>query len=257
MSTDLLIRCSSLGKIMAEPRSKSEGQLSKGAKTYIQSLAAQAIFGVEFEISSKQLEKGIRCEPDAIALINRVRGLQLVKNSERRDDGLITGECDLFDPRARIGHDAKCSWSVATFPIVTAACEDKDYDWQMRGYMKLWDASEWVVDYVLLDTPEDLIGYEPQSMHFVSHIPEHHRITSWTVRRDLALEDAMAEKVRAARAYMAEVIREFDVLHRQGQPAPVIDPMTPPWDLPAPPAAAVPAPAPAPVAPQALVAQLF
>ena len=52
-------RCSSLGKLMTEPRSKSEGVLSVGAKTYIRELAAQEIFGVEFEVSSKAIEKGI------------------------------------------------------------------------------------------------------------------------------------------------------------------------------------------------------
>ncbi len=51
-------RCSSIGKLMTEPRSKSEGVLSVGAKTYIRELAAQEIFGVDFEVSSKYIEKG-------------------------------------------------------------------------------------------------------------------------------------------------------------------------------------------------------
>jgi hypothetical protein len=232
MNTDLLIRCSSLGKIMTEPKSKSEGPLSKGAKTYIRELAAQAIFGVDFEISSKQIEKGLRMEAEAIALLNRVRGLSLAKNTERRTDGFLTGECDLFDASARRGHDMKCSWSIATFPIVTEACIDKDYEWQMRGYQRLWDAQEWEVNYALLDTPEDLIGFESQSLHFVRHYPEHMRLTTWTVTRDRAIDEQIDAKVRAAREYMAQVIREFDVQHRQGRPAPVIDDMTPPWDRP-------------------------
>ena len=55
-------RCSSIGKLMTEPRSKSEGVLSVGAKTYIRELAAQEIFGVDFEVSSKYIEKGIEAE---------------------------------------------------------------------------------------------------------------------------------------------------------------------------------------------------
>lgn len=94
-------RCSSLGKLMTEPRSKSEGPLSVGAKTYIRELAAQEIFGVEFEISSKQIEKGIEVEGDSIDLLNSVRGLSLVKNVERRSNDFITGECDLFDAEAK------------------------------------------------------------------------------------------------------------------------------------------------------------
>lgn len=210
---DLLIRCSSIGKLMTEPKTKAEGPLSVGAKTHIRSLAAQAIFGVDFEVSSKEMEKGNLMEPEAIELLNRVRGLELVKNTERRENAWITGECDLFDPAARRGHDLKCSWSVATFPLVIVDCEDKLYEWQMRGYMWLWDADSWEVNYALLTTPEHLAKWEPASMHFVDHIPEHMRLTTWTVHRDAEKEAAMVEKVKAARGYYAEVIAEFARLH--------------------------------------------
>lgn len=217
---DVKFRCSSIGKLMTEPRSKSEGPLSAGAKTYIRQLAAQEIFGVDFEISSKEIEKGITVEPDSIALLNRVRGLSLVKNTERRTNDWITGECDLFDAAARRGHDLKSSWSIKTFPLVVKDCEDSLYEWQMRGYLWLWDAETWEVNYALVNTPDNLIGYEPQSLHFVDHIPEHHRITTWTVTRDRAKEEAMVEKIRHARRYFAEVIEEFDRTHRLGDPLP-------------------------------------
>lgn len=220
---DLLIRCSSIGKLMTEPRTKSEGPLSVGAKTHVRELAAQVIFGVDFTFSSKETEKGIQCEPDSIALLNEVRGLALTKNTERRNNGLWTGECDLFNAARRRGHDLKTSWSVKTFPICVEACEDKLYEWQMRGYMALWDADEWSVDYALVNTPEQLIGYEPATLHYVDHIPAHHRLTSWVIQRDRAKEEAMAEKVRLARAYFLEVIEEFDRTHRAGdlpQPTP-------------------------------------
>ncbi len=210
---DYKFRCSSIGKLMTEPRTKAEGPLSVGAKTYIRELAAQEIFGIEFEFSSKETEKGIEVEDESIALLNRVRGLDLVKNAERRSNDFITGECDLFDAPGRRGHDLKSSWSAKTFPIVVADCEDKLYEWQMRGYMALWDASEWEVDYALVDTPERLIGFDPLPLHVVSHIPEHMRLTSWTIERDLEKEAAMFQKVIHARAYMAEVIAEFDRSH--------------------------------------------
>lgn len=235
---DLLIRCSSIGKLMTEPRTKSEGPLSVGAKTHVRELAAQVIFGVDFTFSSKETEKGIQCEPDSIALLNEVRGLALTKNTERRNNGLWTGECDLFNAPRRRGHDLKTSWSVKTFPICVEACEDKLYEWQMRGYMALWDADEWSVDYALVNTPEQLIGYEPATLHYVDHIPAHHRLTSWVIQRDRAKEEAMAEKVRLARAYFLEVIEEFDRTHRAGdlpQPTPAaptvaVAPASPPKD---------------------------
>ena len=209
-------RCSSLGKLMTEPKSKTE-VLSVGAKTYIRELAAQEIFGVDFEVSSKYLEKGIEVEGDSIDLLNSVRGLSLVKNTERRSNEFITGECDLFDASAKRGHDIKTSWSIATFPITVADCEDKLYEWQMRGYMALWDAEEWEVNYCLVDTPERLIAFEPMDLHVVSHLPEWMRVTTWTIKRDIEKEAAIFEKVKAANEYMKLVLQEFDQTHAANQ----------------------------------------
>ncbi len=210
-------RCSSLGKLMTEPRSKSEGVLSVGAKTFIRELAAQEIFGVEFEVSSKAIEKGIEVEGDSIDLLNSVRGLSLFKNTDRKSNDFITGECDLFDAEAKRGHDIKSSWSIATFPITVADCEDRLYEWQMRGYMALWDADEWEVNYCLVDTPDRLIGFEPMPLHVVSHLPEWMRVTTWTVKRDLEKEAAIYEKVKAANEYLNLVINEFDQTHAANQ----------------------------------------
>lgn len=215
MTLNIKIRCSAIGKIMAEPKSKTDGILSVGAKTYIRELAAQEIFGVDFEISSKHMEKGILVEQDGIDLLNFVRGLNLKKNTERRSDEYITGECDLFDEAAMRGHDLKCSWSLATFPICEADCKDSAYEWQMRGYMRLWAADEWEVNYAMVDTPEELIRHEPAQMHIVSHIPEHMRLTSWVIKRDLEKEDRMVEKVIAAREYLSQVVWEFDRTHQE------------------------------------------
>lgn len=208
-----LFRCSSLGKLMTEPKSKSE-VLSVGAKTYIRELAAQDILGIDFEVSSKYMEKGIVCENDSIALLNSVRGLYLVKNAERKANEWITGEADLFDAQRKRGHDIKTSWSAQTFPILPIDCEDKLYEWQMRGYMMLWNAEEWEVNYCLVDTPDELIGYEPIQMHKVSHIPERMRVTTWTVKREAEKEAAIVEKVKAAREYYAQVIAEFEESHK-------------------------------------------
>lgn len=215
--SDLIIRCSSLGKIMTEPRSKSSGPLSEGAKSYVRELAAQAILGIDFVIQSRQFDKGNACEAEAIELINRVRGLALVKNAERRTAHGISGECDLFDAATREGRDAKCAWNASTFPITTADIHSGStatlYEWQCRGYMLLWDAPRWHIDYVLVDTPPELIGYEPPSLHVVSHVPEHMRLTTWTIERDADKEALIAAKVAAARAYYAEVLAEFERTH--------------------------------------------
>jgi hypothetical protein len=138
---EIKFRCSSIGRLMTEPKTKAEGPLSVGAKTFIRELAAQEILGVDFEVSSKEMEKGILCEADAIALVGRVRALDLEKNTDRRSDDYFMGECDVFHSPTREGRDTKCSWSAKTFPISQTDCQDRLYEYQMRAYMRLWDAT--------------------------------------------------------------------------------------------------------------------
>lgn len=223
---EVLFRASMIGKLMTEPRSKSEGPLSQGAKSAIRDLAAQHIFGIDFEVSSREMEKGNECEPDSIALLNRVRGMTLEKNTERRNNGYISGECDLFNEPWSEGYDLKTAWSAATFPILPediGGTVRNLYEWQARAYAALWDADRWHIAYALVNTPERLVKYEPITLHCVDHIPEHMRLTVWTIERDADKEAAMLEKVKHARTYYAEVIAEFDHTHRalelQAEPA--------------------------------------
>lgn len=199
---------------MTEPKTKAEGDLSMGARTFLRNLAKEAIFGVEIEVSGKEIEKGLRVENEAIALLNKVRGLNLSKNTERRNNRFITGECDLYDAPRRRGHDLKSSWSIKTFPGWVVDCVSPLYDWQMRGYMMLWDADVWEVNYALVNTPEDLMRNEPMELHMVEHIPPKHRLTTWVIERDLMKEAQIREKVEAARWYYGQLIREFDAAHQ-------------------------------------------
>lgn len=211
----LLIRCSALSKIMTEPKTKSEGILSIGAKSAIREMAAQAIFGVDFEIKDRKLEKGTLCEPDAIALVNGVKGLMLAKNTERRWNQWLTGECDLIDTAAKRGHDTKCSWSIQTHPLCPEDIESgqrKSYEWQARGYMMLWPGiDEWEFDHCLVNTPEHLIGYDSPTLHRVDHISPEHRLTSWSVKRDAEAEALIKTKCEAAQAYYIDFMRTFDL----------------------------------------------
>lgn len=211
---DIRFRCSSLGHLMTEPRTRAEGDLSIGARSYIRQLVKEELFSVEFEVSSKETDKGIAVENTAIALLNKVRGLNLAKNTERRRNEWITGECDLFDAHRRRGHDIKAPWSLKTFPAWTVDAIDPLYDWQMRGYMMLWDADEWEVNYVMVNTPHELIRNEPMDQHLVDHIPPHHRLTTWVIERDFQKESLIRHRCEAASAYYEQLIREFDDTHR-------------------------------------------
>lgn len=212
--SEIVFRCSSLADIMADPKTKAEGILSKGAKSAVRALAKQALYGVEFTFGSKETEKGAEVEPESLALLNRVRGLSLVKNTERRTRNGLTGEPDAVDLARGVGHDVKSAWSIKTFNAFEVDCEDKTYEWQMRGYMALWGLDQWEVNYCLVDTPERLIGYEDIQLHLVSHIPEHLRVTTWVIDRDAELEAKIFQKIDAATAYYYQCLRDFDRGHQ-------------------------------------------
>lgn len=203
-------RASSLGLIMTEPKTKDE-TLSVGAKTYIESLAKQLVYGYDDEVSSKYLEKGIAVEDQAIELYNSVFFSSHVKNAERKTNDWITGECDIVTPPKII--DIKSPWSLATFPATIAAGKDKGYEWQGRAYMWLWDKPEFEIAYCLVNTPEELIGYEREELHIVDHITPELRITRVPYSRDTALEEKIKSKCEAANAYLDLVVRQIAEEH--------------------------------------------
>ena len=79
----------------------------------------------------------------------------------------------------------------------------------MRGYTWLYDRDCAIVDYCLVDTPEDLIGYEQRDLHIVSHINPIHRVRSITYNRDGQKEQLIIDKVTAAREYYNELLEQL------------------------------------------------
>lgn len=206
----LRIRCSSLSRIMTEPKSKDE-VLSVGAKTYIEDLAKEFVYGYVRSVSSKEMEKGQIVEGQSIALINEVCFTNYTKNTERRTNDWITGECDIYTGQKII--DVKSSWSLPTFPATMFAGKDKDYEWQLRGYMMLWEADLSELNYCLVNTPDELIRFEDPAMHYVDHIDPSLRLTRVPYSRDLKFEDAIKSKVEAAREYFDRTVELIGVEH--------------------------------------------
>jgi hypothetical protein len=204
------IRCSSLSKIMTEPKSKEE-VLSVGAKTYVEELAKQFVYNFEKDVTAKEMEKGLIVEQQCIDLLNEVLFTQFVKNTERRTNDWLTGECDIFTGRKI--HDIKAPWSLSTFPATVFAGRNKDYEFQLRGYMMLWDVDESEIDYCLVSTPDELIRYEPEAIHYVDHIDPMLRVTRVPYKRDKALEEKIKQKVDAAREYFDQIVQTIAEEH--------------------------------------------
>ncbi len=204
--TPFKFRASSLATIMTEPKTKGDA-LSAGAKTELNLIAKELVYGFNRSFSSKYTEKGTMVEPDALALYNSVFFTSHTKNTERRTNDWITGECDIYTGEKVI--DLKSSWSLPTFPATAAEGKDTTYEWQIRAYLWLWDCPEGEVAYCLVDTPPDLIGWESEDLHYVSEIPEVLRVTRVPYKRDKALEDRIKFKVDAANAYLNQLVKQI------------------------------------------------
>jgi hypothetical protein len=203
----MLIRCSSLPKIMTASRSKSEA-LSETAKSYIKSIAKQDYFGYTTELNNKYVTKGIQCEEQSIELLNDVLFTNYEKNTERKTTELLTGECDIYTPELII--DIKTSWSFDTFPATPSDINIKDYEYQLRGYMYLYGVERAALAYCMVNTPSDLIGYESEDLHRVRDTPIQSLVTMLTIERDYQLEQEMLERSAAAIEYYKTYINDIE-----------------------------------------------
>jgi hypothetical protein len=204
-------RASSLGEIMTDPKKKGD-VLSVGAVTAVTQLAKEFVYGYDYQVSGKYMEKGLQVEDRSIALLNEVLFTNYTKNTERKTNEWVTGECDIFTG-SKI-HDIKSAWSLQTFPVVAFQGEDKTYEWQGRAYMMLWDVDEFEIDYCLVNTPDHLIGYEDPSLHIVEHIAPELRVTRVIYKRDKELEDKIVTKVTAAQKLYVELIEQIGNEHK-------------------------------------------
>ena len=130
----LKIRCSSIGKIMTNSRSKTE-TLSKTCKTYLQELAVEEMYGKRKEFSSRYTDKGNQVEDDGIKLCESVLDLGFMyKNEEHFENDYLTGTPDV---NTDIILDVKSSWDATTFPFFAEDIPNRDYFFQLQGYIAL------------------------------------------------------------------------------------------------------------------------
>jgi len=223
----MLFRCSQLGKLMTNSRSKSE-VLGATAKAVIEEQFLWDTYGIKKEFWSKFTDKGIEMEDEAIQFAADVLGWGLVyKNTERFNNEWITGEPDvLFDDLLA---DIKCSWDGSTFPFFAKDIPNKDYYYQLQGYMWLTDKQESELVYCLMDTPLEIVRDEirrahwkanliddddtlieaVESQHSFSHIPKEKRVKRFIIQRDEKAIEQIKERVEVAREYYEQLKTEL------------------------------------------------
>ena len=225
---ELLFRCSSLGKLMTDPRTKSE-TLSETAKSYIQDLFKERELGIYKEFSSRYTDKGLEMEDEAIQFASEVLNWDfVVKNEVRFNNEWLTGEPDINTDNLLA--DIKCSWSGSTFPLFDETLKNKDYYYQLQGYMMLTghDTSELV--YCLMNTPHQIVEDEVrrqhwklnlidedlevrqavQEMHNFDQIPNNLRVKRFIVQKDEAAQEKIKERVEVAREYYNQLLTQIN-----------------------------------------------
>ena len=139
-------------------KQKATPELPETAKTYCKDWIKEQLYGKRKDIKSKYLEKGILAEDDAISLVIDVEELDYnEKNEEYFSNEFMTGTPDLIYDNLIV--DTKCSYDCFTFPLFISEI-DKDYHYQLQGYMELTGARKAMLSYCLIDMPLGMIEKE-------------------------------------------------------------------------------------------------
>jgi hypothetical protein len=232
MNVDLsttLIRCSSLSCLFTEPKlkvDKEAGNLSQTAKTHLIEVYARELWGVERDIVTRQMQKGIEAESESLVLLSVVEGEFYEKNQIRESNEWVTGHADIVTDDLII--DVKTSWDAFSFlPKLTEEISS-NYYYQLQGYMWLYDRPKARISYCLVDTPENIIRGEKyrllRAMDVVSeedpvylaaaaklesnmkfgHIPPSLRVINHFVDRNDEIIAQIPDKVDKARDFLID-----------------------------------------------------
>lgn len=164
-ANNILIRCSSLGKIMTEPRDKKE-LLSETCKKELVKIFVTAKYGREKDIQSKYTNKGLMVEEDSLTLYSRFKKQIFFKNEDRLKNEFISGTPDVLPEEDRVVKDIKSSWDIFTFFAAENSAIKKEYYWQIQGYCELTKADSGRLAYCLINTPDMLIQDEKRKLQY-------------------------------------------------------------------------------------------
>lgn len=230
-----IFRCSSLDKLMSGATTPGETCIST-----IRELAYLNKYGIRKRFSNKSMEKGIQNEPMSLEIAARVLGwYEFDKDAPkvRRYDDFLTGETD-FESELRIA-DVKSSFDHLSFPDHSKVIKNvPDYEWQMRGYMRIYEREQISLVYVLTPIPEQMLqdqirreiwgamanpAYSGMSMEEIENtveeqfrnevdfdvIPEEKRVREFILKRDAAKEHQLITRLTLCKAIYKEIFNQI------------------------------------------------
>jgi hypothetical protein len=214
------IRSSAIGEIMG-----IKG-IGKTGESYLKKWYLENKYKRKKEFWANQIEKGLRVEPIGIAMLSRKLNVELSKNDEWFENDLMQGTPDIILDDEII--DIKCSWDIFSFPWFDKEIPNKDYYWQLQGYMALTGMKKASLVYCLIDTPDPLIALELKKLYYQSggvaedwtpetnaelaenykfnDIPEQDRIIKFDIERNDEDIELIYKRVAVCRDYLNSVI---------------------------------------------------
>jgi hypothetical protein len=229
-----LVRASGIGALMTKGRGTEFGET---AMNLIREAVLWNKYGIERNISSKHIEKGIINEDESLEMAVKYLFLDvdLSKPKKRLSNQWIIGEPDLCQNGILI--DVKNSWDGTTFPWFDKEVPNKTYFWQLQAYMWLSALKSSKLIYTLTNAPEHLIFQEAQRNAYklqmlpkyygktidelmeiaedrarneltFDRIPEEKRIKVFTVDRCDESITQMRERVESARKIYEQLYNE-------------------------------------------------
>lgn len=220
-------RCSAIGQIMSK-----SGKITQGVETYLKQEYNSIARGFYEEFTSKYTDKGHYSQEQTADVLQSFvfdNKLLIKSNDVRKSNDYLTGECDFDIPKFDLITDAKNSYSWKTFydAILTS-----DYEYQLRGYMCLWERSNALLMYTLFNLPEHQLQDLERKLFYSKQMIKgwvtmensdyeleceklrenwnfekfdiNHRVKFFEVKRDLEIEQKIFETVQTCRTWLNE-----------------------------------------------------
>jgi len=197
-----------------ERKSVVSDELSDGAKSYIEEMVDEMVYGYKTSVSTKEMTKGTNVEEESIDVYNRLFFRSYYKIAEFDNHyelrhGISVGHPDIVDEDTLKVIDIKSPWSKKTMPKTVKKAEKKvkesGYDWQVKHYLYMLrkmtglDWREGEVAFVLSNTPEELIpDNESDSLHYMDDLADELRVT--IVRVEMTDDDIVWMESQLERA---------------------------------------------------------
>jgi hypothetical protein len=198
--SNVKIHCSAIGCLFVEPKDKEaklRGDLSETAKKHLIKIYCEEYWGRRKEITSKYLEKGKQVEHESIQLISFLDDTIYEKNEEKKENDYVIGTADVVTETEI--QDVKSSFEADSFlPYVVEPLE-KNYVYQIQGYMWLWGKKKGRIRRCLINTPESIINDEKRKLLY---------------RMDVISEESPEFKIAAAEIEYNNIFDDIDPSER-------------------------------------------